>query len=153
MKEKEKIFAPCDGEIIPLEGVSDEVFSSGMMGEGFAVLPEDTKFYSPVSGRVENAYKTGHAYTIVTDDGLDVLVHIGIDTVELEGKFFEKKAMEGDYIKAGEIIATAEVDKILESGFDPVCVVVVSNSERMHSTELKIGKCTAGDSAMLYEIK
>ena len=153
MKEKQKLLAPCDGEIIPLEGVMDEVFSSGIMGEGFAVLPSAKAFYSPISGRVENAYKTGHAYSITSKDGLEVLVHIGIDTVELDGELFESRVAIGDEIKAGEEIAIADVDKILERGFDPVCVVVVTNSERMHSTEINMGKCTATDVCMLYEIK
>ena len=153
MKEKQKILAPCEGEIIPLEGVSDEVFSSGIMGEGFAVLPTSKRFYSPVSGRVENAYRTAHAYSIVSDSGLEILVHIGIDTVELDGELFEGKVVTGDEVKAGELIAIADVDKILERGFDPVCVVVISNSERVHSTELNIGKCASSDTAMLYEIK
>ena len=153
MKEKEKILSPCDGEIIPLEGVLDEVFSSGMMGEGFATLPTSKHFYSPVSGRVENVYKTSHAYSIITNDGLEVLLHIGIDTVELEGEFFKSQVSIGDYIKAGETIAYADIDKIAEKGFDPVAIVVVTNSEKLHSTEIKLGKCFAADLALLYEIK
>lgn len=153
MKEKQKILSPCDGEIIPLEAVSDEVFSSGIMGEGFAVLPTSKHFFAPVSGKVENAYKTGHAYSITTEDGLDVLVHIGIDTVELDGEFFDKRVNAGDYVKKGQALAYADINKILEKGFDPVCVVVVSNSERLHSVEMKNGECYAGDEAFLYEIK
>ena len=84
MKNK-SIVSPVDGEVIELENVCDEVFSSGIMGVGFGIIPSSKKFFSPASGKVENAYKTGHAYTIVTDDGLDLLIHIGIDTVELEG--------------------------------------------------------------------
>ena len=150
MNKKQQLLAPCDGEIIPLEGVSDEVFSSGMMGEGFAVIPIDKGFYSPISGRIENAYRTSHAYSIVGEDGLEILVHIGIDTVELDGEFFESKVSVGDYVKAGELIAYADIDKILERGFDPVCIVIVSNSESVHSVEIKVGECTRGDSAMLY---
>lgn len=153
MKEKKAILSPCDGEIIPLSDITDEVFSSGVMGEGFGVLPTSKKIASPVSGKIENAYKTGHAYTIITDDGLDILVHIGIDTVELEGACFEAKVEGGDYIKNGELLCIADIDKILEKGFDPVVVVVISNSEKLHSQEIKYGKTYTADEVLLYEIK
>lgn len=152
--DKNVIYAPCDGEAIRLEDVMDEVFSSGVMGEGFAVIPSSKKFISPINeGKVENAYKTGHAYTVLTDDGLDVLIHIGIDTVELSGKHFERKISSGEYLKKGDTIAYADVDKIMADGFDPVCVVVVSNPEKMHNVEINYGKCYAGDEVMRYNLK
>ena len=150
---KNVICAPCDGEVVKLEEVNDEVFSSGIMGEGFAVIPSSNKFVSPVNGKIENAYKTGHAYTILSDDGLDVLVHIGIDTVELSGKHFERKASEGESVKKGDILSYAEVDKIKADGFDPVCVIVVSNPEKMHSVEINYGKCYLKDEIMKYNLK
>ena len=153
MKEKQSILSPCDGEVISLGDVTDEVFSSGIMGEGFGVLPSSKMIASPVSGKIENAYKTGHAFTITTENGLDVLVHIGIDTVELEGVCFEAKVESGDYIKKGELLCIADIDKILEKGFDPVVVVVISNSEKLHSQEIKYGKSYMGDEVLFYEIK
>ena len=151
--EKGIIVSPVDGEVIELENVLDEVFSSGVMGDGFAVIPTSKNFYSPVSGKIENAYRTGHAYTVVTDDGLDVLVHIGIDTVELDGEFFEGKVSSGENVKKGDIIAYADINKIMENGFDPVCIVVVSNSDRLHNIDIKYGECYSGDEAMTYEQK
>lgn len=153
MKEKQAILSPCDGEVISLGDVTDEVFSSGVMGEGFGTLPSSKKIFAPVSGKIENAYKTGHAYTIIAEDGLEVLVHIGIDTVMLGGECFDAKVEVGDYIKKGELICVADIDKILEKGFDPVVVVVVTNAEKMHSQEVKYGKAYAGDEVLLYEIK
>jgi glucose-specific phosphotransferase system IIA component len=151
--EKETIVSPVDGEIIELENVLDDVFSSGIMGDGFGVIPTSKNFYSPVSGKVENAYKTGHAYTIVSDDGLDVLIHIGIDTVELEGEYFDSKISSGECLKKGDIIAYADFDKIMEKGFDPVCVVVVTNSDKLHNVDIKYGQCYSGDTVMEYEQK
>ena len=151
--EKGIIASPVDGEVIELENVLDEVFSSGVMGDGFAVIPTSKNFYSPVSGKIENTYRTGHAYTIVTNDGLDVLIHIGIDTVELEGEFFEGKVSAGESVKKGDIIAYADIDKIMEKGFDPVCIVVVSNSDRLHNVDTKYGECYSGDEIMIYEQK
>jgi glucose-specific phosphotransferase system IIA component len=150
---KETIVSPVDGEIIELENVLDDVFSSGIMGDGFGVIPTSKNFYSPVSGKVENAYKTGHAYTIVSDDGLDVLIHIGIDTVELEGEYFDSKISSGECLKKGDIIAYADIDKIMEKGFDPVCVVVVTNSDKLHNVDIKYGQCYSGDTVMEYEQK
>ena len=150
---KETIVSPVDGEIIELENVLDDVFSSGIMGDGFGVIPTSKNFYSPVSGKVENAYKTGHAYTIVSDDGLDVLIHIGIDTVELEGEYFDSKISSGECLKKGDIIAYADIDKIMEKGFDPVCVVVVTNSDTLHNVDIKYGQCYSGDTVMEYEQK
>ena len=104
-------------------------------------------------GIIENAYKTGHAYTIVSDDGLDVLIHIGIDTVELEGEYFDSKISSGECLKKGDIIAYADIDKIMEKGFDPVCVVVVTNSDKLHNVDIKYGQCYSGDTVMEYEQK
>lgn len=151
--EKETIVSPVDGEIIELENILDEVFSSGILGDGFGVIPTSKNFYSPVNGKVENAYKTGHAYTIVTDDGLEVLIHIGIDTVELEGEFFDSKISQGEHLKKGDIIAHVDTDRIMERGFDPVCVVVVANSDKLHNIDIKCGQCYSGDVAMEYEQK
>lgn len=151
--EKGIIVAPVDGEVIELENVCDEVFSSGVMGDGFAIIPTSKKFFSPVNGKVENAYKTGHAYTIVTDDGFDILIHVGIDTVELEGECFEKKISTGECLKKGDILLEADINKIMERGFDPVCVVVVSNSDKMHNIEINYGPCYSGDPVMSYEQK
>ena len=151
-RNKSAICAPCDGEVIKLEDVSDEVFSSGVMGDGFGVLPSEKRIASPVSGKIENAYKTGHAYTILSDDGLDVLVHIGIDTVELDGKFFERRVSTGDRVKKGDYLAVADVDKILEAGFDPVCICIASNPEKMNIAEINYGKCNSGDEVIKYTI-
>ena len=151
-RNKSIIYAPCSGEVIKLEDVPDEVFSSGIMGEGFAILPSDSKFGSPAFGKVENAYKTGHAYTILSNDGLDILIHIGIDTVELDGEHFEKRVESGDKVKKGDVLAIADIDKIIEAGFDPVCILVISNYEKMQGSEIKYGKCKLGDEIIKYTI-
>ena len=147
------IFSPVDGEVIELENVCDEVFSSGIMGDGFAVLPSSKNFYSPVSGKVESIHAASHAYAITTNEGIDVLVHIGVDTVELDGDCFERKISVGEQVKKGDIIAYADIDKIMEKGFDPVCIVVVSNSDKMHNIKINYGKCYSGDEIMTYEQK
>lgn len=152
MNKKNKIFSPCDGEVIRLEDVTDEVFSSGIMGEGFGVLPTSGKIYAPISGKIENIHRAAHAYSISCED-FDVLVHIGIDTVELEGECFEPLAKIGETVEAGDELARADINKILEKGFDPVVVVVVSSEKKITPTDLKIGECRAGNEAMHFTVK
>ena len=148
MKKEIKVVAPVSGEVIELENITDEVFSSGIMGEGFGVLPSNGKIYAPISGRVENIHRAAHAYSISSDDGIDVLVHIGIDTVELDGECFEPLVKTGDTVEYGEEIARADTDKILEKGFDPVVVVVISSEDKIDSARVNVGECKAGDEVM-----
>ena len=153
MKKEIKISAPTDGEVIELENITDEVFSSGIMGEGFGVLPTSKKIYAPIGGKVENIHRANHAYSIASDDGFDVLVHIGIDTVELDGECFEPLVKVGDTVERGDKIAIADIDKILEKGFDPVVVVIVSSEDKIDSTRVNVGECKAGDEAMNFYLK
>lgn len=153
MENKNKILSPCDGEIIKLEFVSDEVFSSGIMGEGFGVLPSNGKIYAPVGGRVENIHRAHHAYSISSEDGFDVLVHIGIDTVELDGECFEPLVEIGEEVEAGDLLAKANIDKILEKGFDPVVVVVISAEGKIENAKINEGDCHSSDEAMTFEFE
>ena len=149
---EKKIFAPANGEIIELENITDEVFSSGIMGEGFGVLPSNGKIYSPVSGTVESIHRAKHAYSI-SADGFDVLIHIGIDTVELDGELFEPLVKIGDTVEYGDRIANADVDKILEKGFDPVVVVIVSSEGKINDARVNVGECIMGKEAMTFSLK
>ena len=119
-----KIIAPCKGEVIKLKDVCDEVFSTGIMGQGFGVIPEENDIISPIEGEVANAYETGHAYIIKGSGGVEVLVHIGINTVELEGEYLEPRVKVGMRVKQGQRLAYADTVKILERGYDPTVIVV-----------------------------
>ena len=150
MKKENKILSPCDGEIIPLEDICDEVFSSGIMGDGFGVLPNEGKICSPINGVVENIHRAAHAYSISSEDGFDALVHIGIDTVELDGECFEALVGVGDMVESGDVLAKADINKILEKGFDPVVVVVISSEEKIKNIKINKGECRALDEAMKF---
>ncbi len=108
----EKIIAPMDGELIELSAVEDEVFGSGVMGSGFAIKPTGTEVFAPVSGKIVTFFPTKHAIGIKTDAGLEVLIHVGMDTVMLEGRGFTAHKAEGDVVKAG--------DKLLDVDFDAI---------------------------------
>ena len=139
-KKKTEILSPCYGEAIKLSDVKDEVFSSGVLGDGFAVIPSENSFFSPVSGEIINAYETAHAYSILSDDGIEVLVHIGIDTVELDGKYFTPRVNMGSRVREGELLCTAEIDKIKESGYDTTTMVIVANMEKIKDFKLSLGE-------------
>ncbi|MBQ7226303.1 MAG: PTS glucose transporter subunit IIA [Clostridia bacterium] len=151
--KKQTLLAACEGEAIKLEDVSDEVFSSGVLGKGFGILPSNNDFFSPIDGVVSNAYETGHAYMITGDDGLEVLVHIGINTVELDGEYFSPVVKTGMRVSKGDKLTYADTEKILSRGFDPVAVVVVTNSEKIEQLKITYGKVTPKDAVMEYTVK
>lgn len=128
-KDKTTVFvAVADGEAIPLSEVPDEAFASGMLGEGFAVRPVNGTIHTPVGGVVEGIAETGHAYSIRSDSGLDVLVHVGVDTVGLHGEGFTPAVRAGDRVEAGDVIARAELAAIRAAGLDAVTPVLISNA-------------------------
>ncbi|MEQ7196819.1 PTS transporter subunit IIBC [Enterococcus avium] len=123
--------APANGEMIPIDKVEDDVFSQKMMGEGFAVVPENGEIASPVSGTIVSVFPTKHAIGIKTDDDIEVLLHMGIDTVELGGEAFEIKVREGEKVKAGKVVATADLAKIQKAGKMTTMIVVFTNGDKI----------------------
>ena len=149
-RNKNELCSPCDGEIIPLEEIDDEVFSSGLLGYGYGVIPTQGEFFSPIEGKVTNVYDTGHAYTIVGKNGLEILVHIGIDTVELEGDFFTPRVKEGDKVKRGSMLAYADLEKIREEGYDTTTAIIISSE--IKNPTLKTGVAKAKDLVLTYDL-
>lgn len=127
----QEFVAPANGELIPIDRVQDEVFSQKMMGEGFAVIPENGEIASPVAGTIVSIFPTKHAIGIKTDDEIEVLLHMGIDTVDLGGEAFEIKVREGEKVKAGKIVATADLAKIQASGKKTTMIVVFTNGDKI----------------------
>lgn len=125
----------ADGDVITVEHVSDEVFSKKMMGDGFAVIPKGNKVVSPVSGVIQAVFPTQHAIGITTSDGLEVLVHMGIDTVELTKQVFDVAVKEGDTVESGQLLATVDWEEVVNEGKGTTIVVVFTNSDMIQ--ELK----------------
>ena len=150
--EKKTLVAPCSGKVIELSDVSDEVFSSGMLGGGFAIIPNGQDFVCPCNGEIQEAHEEGHAYMLTNEDGLEILVHIGIDTVELEGKGFTPFVSVGDTVTAGGKLASVDVDEIIKSGYDPVTVVVLTNEAMISEKTVKYGEMKAGDVVCEYTL-
>jgi PTS system beta-glucosides-specific IIC component len=126
-----EVLSPVDGRAVPLAEVADKVFASGAMGKGFGIIPTEGRIYAPISGTVKAAMKSGHAYGIKSSDGVEVLVHIGIDTVQLDGRGFSPAVTRGDQVKAGDLLAVVDLDVIAEAGYDPTTVVVVTNTAQL----------------------
>lgn len=140
----EDVHSVADGQVIKIEDVKDPVFSQKMMGDGFAVEPENGKIVSPVAGKVASIFPTKHALGLVTDNGLEVLVHIGLDTVSLEGKPFEVKVTEGQTVAAGDLLVEADLAAIREAGRETSTVVVFTNADAIKSVKVEhTGKLAA----------
>ena len=133
----EEVYSVADGQVIELEQVKDPVFAQKMMGDGFAVEPVNGNIVSPVSGTVSSIFPTKHALGLVTESGLEVLVHIGLDTVSLEGKPFTVHVAEGQKVAAGDLLVTADLDAIRAAGRETSTVVVFTNAEAIKSVKLE----------------
>ncbi len=133
----EEVYSVADGQVVALEQVKDPVFAQKMMGDGFAVEPANGNIVSPVSGTVSSIFPTKHALGLVTEAGLEVLVHIGLDTVSLEGKPFTVHVSEGQRVAAGDLLVTADLDAIRAAGRETSTVVVFTNAEAIKSVKLE----------------
>ena len=133
----EEVYSVADGQVVALEQVKDPVFAQKMMGDGFAVEPANGNIVSPVSGTVSSIFPTKHALGLVTEAGLEVLVHIGLDTVSLEGKPFTVHVAEGQKVAAGDLLVTADLDAIREAGRETSTIVVFTNADAIQSVKLE----------------
>ncbi|MGX6962364.1 beta-glucoside-specific PTS transporter subunit IIABC [Vagococcus xieshaowenii] len=125
-----EIDSVVEGTVVPLEQSGDQTFASGVLGKGIAIVPNDNNFYAPVSGKVSMLYETGHAIGILTDDGVELLIHIGIDTVKLQGKYFDVKVKKNQNIKVGDLLVTIDKEKIESLGYSLTTPVIVLNSDK-----------------------
>ncbi|HIY91630.1 sucrose-specific PTS transporter subunit IIBC [Companilactobacillus sp. HBUAS56275] len=141
----ELIAAPVSGELISLKDVNDQVFSAEIMGKGAAIKPTDNNVYAVADGTVTVAYATKHAYGIKTNDGAEVLIHLGIDTVDLKGQHFTSNVKQGDTVKKGDLLGTFDIEKIQAAGYDPTVMIVVTNTtaygdvDKLNKTDVKSG--------------
>ena len=150
-EDKGCIYSPVNGKVISLEKLDDGMFSEKILGDGIAVIPSDGSFIAPVSGSVETAFPTGHAYGIKTDDGVEILIHIGIDTVQMNGRGFQAFAKQGDRIKAGDKLAQVNLESIKKAGYPIETMIIVTSGNEIIRTADKDTQIKAG--AKLLEVK
>lgn len=141
-----QICAPTAGKLVPLSEVSDPTFADGILGKGAAVIPSDDRFLSPVDGTVTTVFPTGHAAAVTSTDGVEILLHIGVDTVKLNGEHFTIHAEEGQKVSRGDLLLEADLEQIKAAGFDIVTPVVVCNTDDFAEVAMaEAGEVTAGD--------
>ncbi len=148
----ETISSPLTGVVKPLSEISDEVFSTGAMGKGVAIVPEEGKLLSPFNGTIANAFRTGHAIGIVSDGGTEILVHIGMDTVKLKGLHFKTHIAEGDRVTKGQLLVEFDIEEIKALGYDITTPIIVTNTAEYSDVKmLGNNRVHTGDS--LLEVK
>ncbi|EOS7781830.1 PTS glucose transporter subunit IIA [Enterococcus hirae] len=121
--------SPLSGKVLPLSDVPDKVFSSGAMGKGLAIDPEKGELIAPADGEITTIFPTGHAVGLTTKDGIEILMHIGMDTVELEGQGFETFVKQGDQVKAGDLLVRFDIEEIKAAGYSVITPIVITNTE------------------------
>lgn len=141
-----QILATQTGQAVTLDKVPDEVFSQKILGDGVCVIPSGNKVFSPASGVVSQVFDTLHAYAITTDDDLDILVHIGVNTVELGGEGFLAHVKEGQAIQAGDLLAETDLAFLQEKGYPTHTMTIVTNSDVLERIMVKEGPVTGGES-------
>ena len=150
--QDETIISPIVGQAVALENVNDPVFSSGAMGQGIAVKPSEGVVYAPADAEVTIAFATGHAFGLKTANGAEILIHVGIDTVSMNGDGFEQKVAQGDKVKAGDVLGTFDSAKIAAAGLDDTTMVIVTNTADYASvTPVATGAVAKGDA--IIEVK
>ena len=129
------VYAPISGVLVSVQEINDEVIASGMLGDGYGIIPVGNTIYAPNNGRVNTVTVTNHAVGIMTDTGVEVLIHVGIDTVKMEGKGFMRHVEAGDIVTAGTPLLTFNPETIKAAGYDDMVTVVISNPERFRTID------------------
>lgn len=152
-KDKIQIGAPLKGEVIPVTEVSDPTFGQELLGKGVAIRPTDGRVCAPCDGVVSAMFNTGHAVSVTSaKGGAEILIHVGLDTVKLEGKHYTIHAKKGDTVKAGDLLIECDLEGIRADGYDTITPVVVCNSEEFHDFSCGTGKdAVVGDTIITFE--
>lgn len=144
-----QICAPVAGKLVPISEVSDPTFSDGILGQGAAVIPDDNRFLSPADGTVTTIFPTGHAAAVTTDDGAEVLIHIGLDTVKLNGEHFTIHAEEGQKVSKGDLLLEADLAQIKAAGYEIITPIVICNTDEFAEVAMaQAGDVEAGDTVL-----
>ncbi|MDR1192700.1 MAG: PTS glucose transporter subunit IIA [Peptococcaceae bacterium] len=136
------LLVPLAGRAIPLAAVADEVFAKNILGEGAAIIPSEGRLFSPVNGTVARVFDTLHALAIISNEGLEVLLHVGLETVALNGEYYESFVRDGDIVRAGQLLLRFDLGAIQAAGYDPVTPVVLTNQA---CELLKLGEIAVGE--------
>jgi PTS system beta-glucosides-specific IIC component len=145
------VYAPMAGEAVAISEVPDPTFSSGMLGNGIAIKPTDGKVYAPVNGTVDTMFETGHAVSLVSDNGIEILIHVGLETVGLNGAPFQIKCQNGQKVKKGDLLFVADLEAIQAAGLPTITPVLVCNCDDYTTFNVTTGK-TVGNADVVMEL-
>lgn len=141
-----EITAPVSGTAVPLSEVADPTFAQGILGRGVAVIPSEGRIVAPADGTIDLMFETGHAVSMTTADGAEVLIHVGLDTVQLHGKHYQVRCQDGDKVVRGQTLIEFDPEAIRAEGYDIITPVIVCNTEAFSSIHAaKNGAVAAGD--------
>lgn len=150
--QPDTVYSPLTGNAIALYNVNDPTFASGALGKGFAIVPSEGKVYAPFDGTLDLLYDTKHALGMTSNDGIELLVHVGLNTVELDGRYYTAYAKSGDAIKKGQLLLEFDLLKIQEAGYDITTPVIVTNADNYNETAvLKTGRIKAAEKAIVVK--
>lgn len=133
------LYAPMAGAAVPVSEVPDPTFAEGLLGDGIAIIPTDGKVCAPCDGTVEMMFTTGHAVSLSTESGAEILIHVGLETVALEGKSFDVKVSNGDKVKKGQVLMVADLEAIKAAGLNTITPMLVCNSSDFAAFNTKVG--------------
>lgn len=148
-----KVKSPVNGIAIDITTVNDQVFATKMIGDGIAFEPSEGILYSPVDGEIVNVFPTKHAVGIKTREGIEILIHIGIETVNLKGEGFESCVSEKQKVKAGDELMSFDLNLIKSKGYETTILVIITNMDIVDSIDVKYGKCNKSSTPMEIKIK
>lgn len=138
-----KIGAPIAGKLVSIKEVSDPTFSEEVLGKGAAIIPSDKRVCAPVDGTVTTVFPTGHAAAITSDEGVEILIHVGLDTVKLNGEHFTIHAEEGQKVKKGDLLLEADLEQIKAAGYDIITPVIICNSDDFTEVQMEAARDVA----------
>ncbi|MGO0058557.1 PTS sugar transporter subunit IIA [Brevibacillus fluminis] len=152
-QEKEAVLiAPLTGKAVPLESVPDPVFSQKIAGDGIAIEPTQGKLVSPVNGKVGHIFHTAHALVLQSEEGLELLIHIGLDTVKLNGQGFTPHVKAGDEVKAGDVLIEFDLQALEQAGYKTVTPVLITNLDKVEQKQFMVGNSVTAGSDKIMEL-
>ncbi len=144
--------APIKGECIPISEVADPTFAEEILGKGIAIKPVDGKVFAPADGVISTLFPTGHAVGLTTPDGVEILVHVGLDTVQLKGEHFKVTVEADQEVKKGDLLLEADLEEIRKAGYDTVTPMIICNSDELSDIKCKTeGMADVGEEVITYE--
>ena len=148
-KNTDDFYAPMAGKAVPISEVPDPTFAEGMLGNGIAIEPSEGKVYAPCDATVDMMFTTGHAVSLVADCGAEVLIHVGLETVSLEGKPFKVYAASGDKVKKGQLLMEVELDAVKAAGLPIITPMVICNTDEYPTFNTIVGKNVTNDDVVI----